>query len=85
MTVLNIFFKVYEIVLKSALVSVLSEYVSHFVSAYREGCSQHVLVRLIGELRKNLSDEYIVGGVFMEMSKVLDCTPHDLLIVKLES
>ena len=52
-SVLNIFSKVYEILLKNALVSVLSEYMSPFISAYREGYStQHVFVRLIEEWRK---------------------------------
>ena len=42
----------------------LSEYMSPFVSAYREGfCTWHVLVRSIEEWRKNLVDDYIVGGV----------------------
>ena len=46
-SVFNIFSKVYEIVLKNALVSALSEYMSPFISAYWEGYStQHVLVRL---------------------------------------
>ena len=47
-SVLNIFSKVYEIVLKTKLVSALSDYISPFTSAYREGYStQHVLVRLM--------------------------------------
>ena len=45
-SVLNVFSKVYEILSKNALVSVLSDYMSPFISAYREGYStQHVLVR----------------------------------------
>ena len=47
-SVLNIFSKVYEIVLKTKLVSALSDYISPFISACREGYStQHVLVRLM--------------------------------------
>ena len=83
---LNIFSKVYEIVLKNALLSALSEYMSPFISAYREGYStQHVLARLTEEWRKNLDDDYIVGGVLMDLSKAFDCMPHDLLIAKLDS
>ena len=82
---LNIFVA-YEIVLKNALVSALSEYMSLFVSAYREGYStQHVLVRLLEEWRKQLDDDYIVGDVLMDLSKALDCIPHNLLIAKLDS
>ena len=57
-----------------------------FVSAYRDGYStQHVLVRLTEEWRKNLDDNYIVGVVLMDLSKAFDCIPHDLLIAKLDS
>ena len=42
--------KVYEIVLENALVSALSDYMSPFILAYREGYrTQYVLVRLIEE------------------------------------
>ena len=59
---------------------------SPFISAYREGYStQHVLARLTEEWRKNLDDDYIVGGVLMDLSKAFDCIPHDLLIAKLDS
>ena len=76
---LDIFSKVYEIVLKNAIVSALSDYLSPFISFYREGYStQHVLVRLIEEWQKNLDDDYIFGGVLMDLSKVFDCIPRDL-------
>ena len=78
--VLNIFSKVYETVLKNELVSALTDYMSPYILAYREGYStQHVLVRL------TLDDDYIVGGVLMDLSKAFDCIPHDLLIAKLDS
>ena len=76
---LDIFSKVYEIVLKNAIASALSDYLSPFISFYREGYStQHVLVRLIEECQKNLDDDYIFGGVLMDLSKVFDCIPSDL-------
>ena len=72
--------------MKYALVSALSEYMSHFVSVYREGYNtRHVLVRLIEKWRKNLDDGCIVGGVLMDLSKAFDCIPYDLLIAKLDS
>ena len=83
---LNIFFKVFETVLKNELVSALSDYISPFISANREGYStQYVLVRLIEELRKNVDGEYIVRGVLMDLSKAFDRIPHDLLIARLDS
>ena len=85
-SVLNIFSKVYEIVLKNTLVSAWSEYTSPFVSAYRERYStQHVFVRLIEEWWKNLDDDYIVGFVLMDLFKAFDCILHELLIAKLDS
>ena len=85
-SVLNIFSKVYEIVLKNTLVSAWSEYTSPFVSAYRERYStQHVFVRLIEEWWKNLDDDYIVGCVLMDLFKAFDCILHELLVAKLDS
>ena len=85
-SVLYIFSKVYEIVLKNELVSAFSDYMSPFISAYREGYStQHILVRFTEEWRKDLDDDYIVGGVLLDLSKALDCIQHDLLIAKLNS
>ena len=55
---------------------------SDYMSQYS---TQHVLVRLIEEWRKNLDDDYIVGAVLMNLSKTFDCIPHDLLIAKLDS
>ena len=69
-SVLKVSSKVYEIVLKNAIVSALIEYMSPFTSAYREGYStHHVLVRLIEEWRENLDEDYIGGEVLMDLSK----------------
>ena len=37
------------------------------------------------EWRENLDNNYAVGGVLMDLSKVFDCIPHDLLIAKLSA
>ena len=59
---------------------------SPFILVYREGYStQHVLVRLIEEWRKNLDGDYITEGVLMDLSKAFDCLPRDLLVAKLDS
>ena len=72
--------------MKNALVSAFSEYLSPFISVYREGyTTQHVLVKLIEKRIKNLDDDYIVEGVLVDLSKALDCIPHDLLIAKFDS
>ena len=47
--------------------------------------TQHVLVRLIEEWRKDLDDDYVAGGVLMGPSKAFDCIPYDILIARLDS
>ena len=80
------FSKIYEIHLKNHLVSPMNQHISNLVSAYRKNYnSQHVLVRLLEEWRKCLDNNYVVGGVLMDLSKAFDCVPHDLLIGKLEA
>ena len=54
------------------------------ISAYRKNySSQHVIIRLPEEWRKNLGDNLVVAAVLADMSKAFDCILHDLLIAKL--
>ena len=89
-SLLNGFSKIYEIHLKNHLknhlVSSMNQHISNLVSAYRKNySSHHVLIRLLEEWTKCLDNNYVVGGVLMDMSKAFDCVPHDLLIAKLEA
>ena len=43
----------------------------------------HVLIRLIENWRHALDNNLFTGAVLMDLSKVFDCIPHDLLIAKL--
>ena len=57
---------------------------SPFISTYRESYNtQHVLIRLIEEWRKNLDNDYYIETVLMYLSKAFDCIPLDLVISKL--
>ena len=44
--------------------------------------TQNVLMRLVAEWRANL-DKKTIGAVLLDLSKVFDCIPLDLLIAKL--
>ena len=62
----------------------MNNYISPYVSAYRKGYNyQHMLIRLLGKWRQHLDNNKAVEGVFMDLLKVFDCVPHDLLIAKL--
>ena len=83
-SVLNIFSKIYEKVMKNQLTDFLNRHLSIFLSAYRKSYStQHVLMRLLEEWKNKLDHDFVVGAVLMDLSKAFDSIPHDLLIAKL--
>ena len=64
----------------------MDKYLSPFISAYRQNYStQHVLISILAEWREDLDNNFVVGGVSMDLSKAFDCIPHDLLISKLKA
>ena len=56
------------------------------MATYREHySSNHVLITLIGNWKKTLDEKFFVGAILIDLSKVFDCIPHDLLIAKLHA
>ena len=85
-SVLSVFSKIFEAVIKNHLVLYLGNIFSPFLSAYRENyCTQHVLIRLVEEWKEHLDNNEVVGAVLMDLSKAFDCIPHNLLIAKLSA
>ena len=85
-SVLSTFSKLYEKALKQQLLSHLDKTLSLFISAYRKSYNtQHVLINLVEDWRAKLDKDFVVGVIFMDLSKAFDCIPHDLIIAKLHA
>ena len=83
-SVLNVFSKFYERIMKNQINSFIDSILSTFLSAYRKSYStQHVLIRLIEEWKQKLDRNCVVGAILMDLSKAFDSIPHDLIIAKL--
>ena len=53
---------------------------SDFMAAYRRRCSKsHVFIRVIENPRKALGNSSFTGAILMDLLKVFDCVPQDLL------
>ena len=44
-----------------------------------------MILSIIEEWKEKLDKEFFAGTVLMDLSKALDCIPHDLLIAKLNA
>ena len=64
----------------------MEKYFSPFLSVYRKNySSQNILISLKEEWRKTLDNNFVVGAVLTDISKVFDCIPHDLIIAKVSA
>ena len=64
----------------------MNKVLSPLLSAYSKTYStKYVIIRLVEKWKEQLDNKYLVGSVFIDLSKVFDCIPHDLLTSKLDA
>ena len=57
-----------------------------FLGAFRPGMGcQSTLLRLVEDWRRALDNDKYVSAILMDLSKAIDCLPHDLLLGKLRA
>ena len=78
--------KIFERVILGQLNGFFKTKFSKYLCGFRkEHSTQHALFRLLTSWQDSLDKGEIVGTVLMDLSKVYDYLPHDLLIAKLEA
>ena len=78
--------KVFERLMFQQIATYTSNILSSHLCGFRKGYNtQHVLMRLKDNLNKSLDRKEKVGLLLMDLSKAIDCIPHELLIAKLNA
>ena len=74
-TKLNEYFKTELFVMNNYQISpFLEKILSVFIAAYRKAYgTQHVLVRMLGDWKTKLDNDFTVGAILMDLSKAFDC------------
>ena len=85
-SILVCFSKFFEKLYCDQLLDFFNKVVSKFLSAFRKGYScETVLIKMIEDWRKCLSEHKIVAAMLIDLSKAFDCLPHRLLLAKLNA
>ena len=79
-SVLLLLSKIYKRFISNKLSRHASKVLRRLLSGFRKAHStQHALFRLLHSCKKALDNSEYIGTVLMDLLKVYDCTPHDLL------
>ena len=85
-SILPLLSKVFEKVMYIQLYDYMENFLNQLLCDFRKAHStQHALFRLIQSWQKELDETGFVGTTLMDLSKVYDCLPHDLMVAKLEA
>ena len=78
--------KIYETVLLEQLSSHFENIFNDYLCAFRRGHGcQTTLLRLLEDWKQTLDSNQYVAAILMNLSKALDCLPHDILLCKLSA
>ena len=85
-TVLAILNNIYERVLSDQLSKYFKDALSDFISAYYKNYScESTPLHLTEDWRAALDNKEVVAVTSLDLSKALDCVPHDLLLAQLKA
>ena len=85
-SVLNIYSKVFEIIMYDRLTQFLDKYNLLYQNqfGFRQGHStHHALISLVDKITKSLDSGDILIGVFLDLKKVFDTLDHKLFVLKI--
>ena len=84
-SILPILSKLYERAINAQLMNLFETKFHTYLSAFRPGYGcQSTLLRIMEDWKQALDDNKYVAAILMDLSKVFDCLPHDLLLLKLK-
>ena len=85
-SVLPLLSKVFERVNYNQLGKYMGTFLNKLLCGFRKAQStQHALFKLLQRWQNELDNSRLVGTILMDLSKVYDCLPHDLIIAKFEA
>ena len=85
MNVLPLLSKVYEKVIYNQLSDYSDSFLNNILCGFRKAHStRYALLKLLQSWQRVLDNGGFIGTIVMDLLKACDCTPHNLLIGKLE-
>ena len=85
-SILPVISKIFEKIICGQLSNYFDNILSKFDFGFRKGYSpQHCLLLMIDKWKKAADNHKVFGAILTDLSKVFDCTCHDLLIAKLNA